>query len=290
MEKRTQFIVAAVLGVVAFGLNRMYLTGAIDDATQKLKTKVSLAKTATGISAGTKLQPQHLVSVDVPAGYAPVSAVKYADRNVFFGQEVGVDVAKGDYLMENYFPSGGKTFVGNKLSDQIDNDQFRALTLPVDETNSLARSIVSGDHIDIQYTVAVPGTPERASFLFLQDVPILATGSFSAADSDGRGGQKRYGTVTVLLPIQDAMRLSFARQSGSINVLLRGAKRGEQSTVVDVPPISGIKDILNESQRQTVEKLATSAITVRPPDMSDRVKGQLRELLEKERTQQQQSH
>ena len=284
MNKTTQLAIAAVLGAGALIMNKWYLDQRISEVSPKNFVEVAVA--ANQIAAGSKVSPQQVKIAKVPKGYAPLSAVKKVDLESFIGQEIGVDVPKGDYLMEGFFPSEGRTFVGNKLSDQVDNDQFRALTLPVDETNSLARSIVPGDHIDLQFTVQVPGTGDKASFLFLQDVPVLATGSFSSAEAEGRAANKRYATITVLLPLQDSLRLSFARQSGQINILLRGSRRGAETTQLDVPPISGLKDILTESQRQTMEGMMARNAQAATPNMSDRVKGQLRELLERERSQQ----
>ena len=280
MDKKKQLFMAIGLGAVALLLNKWYLDKRISDVSEK--EKVSVVVASSQIEAGTKLSSSQVKTVEVPKRYAPVNAIRKNEVSVFVGQDIAVNVPKGDYILESFFAEGIKANAGRKLSDQIQNDQLRAITIPVDENNSLSRSVVAGDHIDIQFSLAVPGSSDRASVMFLQDVPVLATGTYSAAEQEGRSqANKRYASLTLLLPVQDAMRLSFARQAGQITVLLRGTKSNGS---VEVAPIAGVKDILTQQQREVVDRMASSRILGENAS-GDQIRNQLKELLEKQRNQ-----
>lgn len=283
MKNRNLLIVAIVVGAAVAGLNKWYLDERVQENAPRNLVSVYVAKSR--VSPGARLSVQQLKLVRRPKAHVPPSALREDDMATFQGQELGVQLEVDDYVLSTMFGAEGQMISGNKLSDKVDGERFRAITIPVDETNSLARSVVPGDRIDLQYTVQVPGAPEKASMLFLQNIPVLATGPFAASDVDGRTGQRRFSSLTLLLPIEDALRLTFARQSGQINVLLRGAKAAA-SDAIDVAPIAGIKDVLTGTQRSVVESMLSRQAAVQSLTSSDAVKSQLKELLEKQRAQQ----
>ncbi len=77
------------------------------------------------------------------------------------------------------------------------------------------------------------------------------------------------------------MRLSFARQAGQITVLLRGAKSGG---AVEVQPIAGVKDILSQQQREVFDRMSVQH-TLQNAPQTDQIRSQLKELLDRQRTQ-----
>lgn len=161
-------------------------------------------------------------------------------------------VLAGDYILETAFTSVG--VVGKTLSQQLEGDEFRAITMPVDETNSLARSLVTGDRIDIIFNSrSLPNLRQKVSSILLQNVPIISTGSYSAASQElgdsSKGG--RYSTLTLKLTAQDAARLNYARQAGTISLMLRSIR---DNKILDLAPITNIQDLLSAADKTTSEK------------------------------------
>ena len=279
------FAIACIVGVLAFLGNSAYWGSRLDDAREKELVKVVRAK--AGIKPGTPLSAKLIEQKTVPKRYAPRAAVEWANHQNFLGSEVAVEILPGDYVLESHFSERG--VVGRTLSQQLESENFRAITIPVDETNSFSRSIISGDKVDILFSFQTPMLKQKLSIVLLQNVPVISTGTYSAAnqemgDKGGRGG--RYNTVTLKVTTQDAFRLNYARQAGQLAFLLRSARDNVQ---VDMTPISGVQDILTGKDKETIELLIKNAAE-KMNEGSGRAEEQIREqaraVLEQQRRQQ----
>ena len=255
VEKRKQLLLAIFVFVVALLGNKWYLGSQMDQMREKKFVKVVKAK--KNLEAGATLPGNGIEPVDVPESFVPRARIRWEDRETYVQQPLATNVFAGDYVLETAFAKTGS--VGRTLSQQLESDEFRAITLTVDETNSFARSIVSGDRIDILFTFNAPPLRQKITTVLLPNVPVIATGSYSAAsqelgDKGNRGG--RYNTITLKVATQDAVRLTYARQAGTINLLLRSIN---DSKVVDMPALSGVQDVLSASDKALVENLMRQA-------------------------------
>lgn len=251
MSKKKQLLLAIIVGAIALLGNKMYITSRIGQFQNKRYVEVVRAKKA--IRAGTPYSTALVDRARVPEEYVPRAKIDWAQKDQYAGQNLAVDILAGDYILETSFST--PTSVGRTLSQQLEGEDFRAITIPVDDTASFARSIVTGDRIDILYSFSVPGLRQRLSTVLLQNVPIISTGSYSAADQElgEKGGKSnRYNSITLKLSAQDAMRLTYARQAGSIQLLLRSLKDAKP---VDAPAITGIEDILSANDKAMIETL-----------------------------------
>lgn len=239
--------------------------------------------TRNRIKAGEALTRANIQDKRLPEKFAPRSAITMEQIEEYLGQEIAVDVEQQDYVLASYFSE--RRFVGNSLSEQIpQTENFRAVSLPVDETNSLSRSIIAGDHVDIVFTFSVPRIPQKISVVLLQDVEVIVTGSYSIVEHErgGAGKEKRYSSLTLLLRMEDAVRLNYARQMGGVSVLLRNKKDGAR--VEPAPLMMGIIDVLSPSDRTKIEEIAKRAGTMDQPE-ANQLKEQLREIFEQQRKQ-----
>lgn len=276
---KKHLVVAVILAVLAFVGNSYYLESQRLELAPKDFVRVVVSKGT--IPAGQMLTTKNIESAQVPRNYAPRAVVYWNDRESILGQELAVDVRSGDYIMSSYFQL--QSTVGSSLAEQVQGEGARAVTIPVDEINSLSRSVVSGDLIDISFTFTVPGSQHKMSIMLLQGVPVIATGSYSVVEQElgGKAGRsKRYNTLTLKLSVEDAMKLNYARQVGKINILLRNVKDNSQ---VEVRPISSLRDLLTASDREAIEALVAEVSANRAG--SDEVREQLREALERQRQQ-----
>lgn len=280
MSKGKQLIIALVIGALALFGNKTYLESRVRELSPKKYLNVVRAKNR--IRAGTRITNSMLQATRVPEKYLPKARVKWAEKDGLIGQELGVDVLKGDYLLESYFTVGGT--IGRTLSQQLAGDKSRAINLSVDETNSLARSVVAGDRIDLIFSFSLPFVNQKVSITLLQNVLVLATGQYSQVEQElgSKGGRpKRYNSLTLKVTPEDALRLNYARQVGKINITLRNV---QDADLVTVPPIGTIADILTPGDREELAKLVQRMESSKISN-AERMKDQLSTLLELQRQQ-----
>ena len=273
-RKHIQLLAAIGLGVVVFMVNKAYIETRVRASQPGKMVSVVVAK--KDLSAGTVLSKDNIQDKEFPEKFVPKAVVPWGDRETHEGQMLTVGVEKGDYILTSYFTE--KEVQANDLSRQIDNKEERAITISVDQNNSLARSIVRGDKIDILFTFNIPLTSQRMSVVLLQNVPVIATGSYLASNrelTEDREG--RYNSITLKLSIRDAVRLSYAQQMGSIQVLLRNPSDNQ---VLDLPPLTGLLDLLSVGDREKAEQAVKDAQLT-----TDMLRGQLDKMFSEQRKQ-----
>ncbi len=280
-KKRKHALMALGFGALALLGNKFYLDTERDNLLPK--NHKSVVVVSRHVPAGTRISNKQLKRSKVPEKYLPKTRILWADRDQFVGQEVSVDVPSGDYLLQNHFIE--RVSVGHTLSAQLSGENVRAINLPVDETNSLARSIVSGDKIDIVLTFTVPRTSSKLSTILLQNVPVISTGSYSIVEQQlgAKGGRpQRYNSLTLALNAEDAFRLNYAREAGRVSILLRNSG---DNNILDVQPIKGLHDLLSAQDRETVAKLVKNSGTGLSQAEQDKFRQQMAEVLKQGRQQ-----
>src|SRR5690606_23559908 len=94
----------------------------------------------------------------------------------------------------------------------------RAMTVPVDEINSISGLLEPGDLIDLVLSLEHKG--RKSSVVLMQSVAVLATGQRSV--DDPKSGERRlYSTVTLDTDPQQARNIILAREAGKLTALLR---------------------------------------------------------------------
>ena len=286
-SKKKQLFIALGIGVIALFANHFYIQSELES--MQPKKPVSVAVAAQAIQAGTPLAKKMVKFVRVPKDLAPKVSIPESDLEANLGNELAVPVQAGEYILDTYFRV--KRAAGNRLSDQVAGEKFRAITIPVDQIDSFAGSVASGDKIDLLFTFGVPGTGQQMSVLLLQGVPVISTGSYSVTEQElgERGGRtKRFSSVTLLLNVFDAQRLNYARQVGKIDVVLRNST--DQANV-DLKPIGGIQDILSGPEKEMFERARavvgnphfTGGNTAAGGGDQDRLKAQLQDFFQQNR-------
>ena len=269
-------IAVAIAAAALYG-NMLYINKRVEEYKPQKMTKVLIA--GKPIPAGTALRQEFIKTATIDSSVAPKVAIRSDDQASYIGQPLRVNVQQGDYILQNYFDE--MRSVGNRLSDLVSGgDNFRAVTLPVDNTSSLAGSIVPNDRIDLIFTFNVPQAATKMSLPLLQNVQVLATGTFSPSDQElgeTRTYSQRYSTMTLLLSAHDAMRLSYARQVGKVDIMLRNSKDGG---AVDIHPIASVQDLLSAQDKEMVAALQRAAVG--PQADREQMKEQLKEIFSKQ--------
>ncbi|MGZ5817588.1 MAG: Flp pilus assembly protein CpaB, partial [Burkholderiaceae bacterium] len=139
----------------------------------------------------------------------------------------------------------------------------RAMTINVDEINSVSHMIEPGNLVDLMLVLSGSGgegnTAGQTVVPFLDQVKVLATGQKITHDSPASGdpSEKRkisYSNFTLEVTPAQAARLALATELGKIRAVLRNE---EDKQEVDYDPVSAgnlLEDIRERAKRASLNK------------------------------------
>lgn len=214
-------------GALGFGLlgasgARSYIAGELDAARQRADmsgqlTEVVVAK--RNLAPGDHIDAETMAVRKVAASYLPAGAVTPAEFPAFEGETLRLSMGPGEPLFAAAVAVRERVGLSSRIPPGT-----RAMTVVVDEVNSVSGMLRPGDRIDLMFSVrprpdaGLPvgevATPLMANLL------VLATGTRTevAATPDAIG---RFGAITVEVTPEQAQRLILAQRSGRITALLR---------------------------------------------------------------------
>ncbi|HLO94660.1 MAG TPA: Flp pilus assembly protein CpaB [Burkholderiaceae bacterium] len=211
--------VALLLGLAsAFGVKR-YIEQRVEDidARDRHKKTVAVVVPLEDLAKGALLSSQNVAVREVPADFAHSNAIKPDEFSRVEGQALAYPVAQGEMLLWSLMEGQrSATFSARVPAGR------RAITVPVDEINSISGMLQPGDHIDL----VVTAKRDNKIFMFplLQNVTVMATGAqaIPIGNWDGKEGSRRsYNTVTLDASPEEARRVLAAREVGKLAALLR---------------------------------------------------------------------
>jgi pilus assembly protein CpaB len=205
-------VALAIGGLAAFAATR-YLNNrveAIEARTKGKTTQVVVAK--VDIARGVKLDNTNVAVRNVPTEFSHSVAVTPDDFPRIDGQALAYPVKAGEMILWGLM----ETQKAPTFSARVEAGR-RAMTVPVDEINSISGLLEPGDMIDLIATVDQNG--KKLTFPLLQRVHVLATGQRQVDDAVGDSHQ--YTTVTIDTTPAQAQNLIVARDIGKLTALLR---------------------------------------------------------------------
>lgn len=131
---------------------------------------------------------------------------------------------------------------------------MRAITMDIDDVNSIAQMLKPGNFIDLHLIAPEPGTTQSQEvFLFLQHVKVLATGTSTTADqpiekpaSPEGEFAAHYATITVEVTPEEAAYIALAQQSGRIRATLRSV---DDTEIASYTPVTSTRLIGSASRK-----------------------------------------
>ena len=176
---------AIALGGLAFFLSNKAINSRISQLEEEAtrgKTMVRVVVASRALGAG-ELIDSSVVSVrEIPSEFVNKTTIVPDTYDAVDGQALQVDVQRGEPLLTSYTASrGGEVFAA------IIKAGRRALTLEVDEINSISGMLRPGDRIDLLLTARPPeastgGVAGReVTFPMLSNIEVLATGQAQKA-------------------------------------------------------------------------------------------------------------
>jgi pilus assembly protein CpaB len=206
--------VALLIGALAALAARSYLATQMRaiQAGNKQRT-VNLIVAKANLKRGDTLSSDNLAVRPIPAEYAHSVAATPDQFDRLDGQVLGYPVKDGEMILWAMM----ETKKAAAFSSQVELGR-RAITVQVDEINSISGMLVPGDAIDLILSLDRSGV--KISRPLLQGVRVMATGQRSV-DDPVSGEKYRYATVTLNTTPAEANNLIAAREAGKLTALLR---------------------------------------------------------------------
>jgi pilus assembly protein CpaB len=217
-------LVALAFGALAVDGARGYIAERVAVERQRLNppramTEVVVAK--ADLPAGTRVGVETMAVRSLPAEFAPGASVRPEAFASLEGMKLSLPMRSGEPLL----PTALEPAHDGSFSTRIRHG-IRAMTIQVDEVNSVSGMLQPGDRIDLLFTVRPPAVAGRAASgeltaPLMQDLAVLATGSQTVPSGDPSGSGRQFTTITVEVAPEQAQKLILAQRSGRLTAMLR---------------------------------------------------------------------
>ena len=261
MNKKALIIIffAILSGIISVFLVNQYIKSQ-EDALYRGMEMIPVIVAVRDIESGTHLQAELLAKRNIPRKYVHGNTVSPEDVNLILGQSLNFPLKKGDPLL--WSDLGGEIESLRGLSGMITKGE-RALSIPVDTVGGVSGLLKPNDHIDILCTIRNKDTGEDATITLLQNITILAAGRSLPGSEDSFGG---YGTLTLLVTLQEAELLVFAQEHTKLVVMLRHPEDIE--THKDIPKVT-FSNIMKDEYREKIQKRRDEIIVIKKGRVSN---------------------
>lgn len=206
--------VALTIGLLTALGARSFLSHQVEAiaAASKHET-VDVVVAKTELTAGTRLSNQNLAVRKIPVDFAQSGAVRPEDFPRLDGKAVAYNLRSGEMIMWSQMEAQrAPTFSARLAPGQ------RAITVVVDEINSISGMLEPGDLIDLMFAVDQNG--QKVVLPLLQSVQVMATGQ-RVVDDPKSGERAQFATVTLNTTPEQAKNIIVARETGKLTALLR---------------------------------------------------------------------
>jgi len=211
------FFLSVSLGLVGMYYSRTYIENKVDyykTQLEKTEPMVDVVVPGRRLLQGEVLRQQDLLIRPVPVTYADENALLEANYADAVGKELAFDIDKGKPLLWAHLEGGrARTFSGMVPAGA------RALTVRVDEINSISGFLQPGDRIDLLMTHGL--SAQNVVFPLIEKLEVIATGLQTRVDRNANGVQRSFSTITVNVTPEDAQKITLAQKLGKLTAVLR---------------------------------------------------------------------
>lgn len=225
---------ALVIGVIAALAANRFLSARIDAIEARSRTAmVEVVVARKDLPKGEEIGPGNVALRPIPRDYAHSNALTNDSFGSAVGRKLAYNIKGGEMLLSSMLEaSKPATFSGRVAMG------WRAMTVAVDEINSISGLLEPGDVIDLIASLERKGN--KLTMPLLQGVRVIATGQ-RLVDDPVTGERKQYATVTLNVTPSQATTLIAARDGGKITALLRnpGDRQAAPGDALDMNALLG---------------------------------------------------
>lgn len=210
-------LVSVVLGVAAVYFSRSLIEDRVNYYKSQLDKTEAMTQVVvpnTALQQGTIVTKGKLSLREVPARYVHNNVLTGESFDSALGQRLRTDIGAGKPLLWAHLEGGDSATFSNTLVEGN-----RALTVPVDEINSISGMLQPSDRIDLFLTETRDG--EKQIYPIMQNLHVLATGVKTEVDMSGKPTGRSYNTITVQVTPKNAKRIVLAQDVGKLTATLR---------------------------------------------------------------------
>lgn len=224
-------IVAIVLALLTTWLTMRYLTQREQTIEAEVQARSQQNRGATvavvvpiqPLPAGTVLSESLVAARDVSSDFVYDDTLTVAQFQAQKNQVLLRDVSRGRPLRRTDVQEVFADFSGSLKAGT------RAITIQVDEINSVSHMVVPGNLVDLMLILASgdDGAKNQSVVPFLEKIKVLATGQKVTRDDPSEQDARRrvsYSTLTLEVTPAQAARLTLAIELGKIRAVLRNEK------------------------------------------------------------------
>lgn len=248
LRNRTLVLLLAAVGfgALAVGGARGYISERLEIERDRLnppRVMVDVVVAKQDLSAGAAVDSGTMAVRSMPAEFVPGGAVRPEGFEELAGSRLIHPMRSGEPLLPASLEQVREGIFSTRIRQGI-----RAMTIQVDEVNSVSGMLQPGDRIDLMFTVRPPiqaGFPssEEITAPLMQDLAVLATGSQVAASGDPSIIGRPFTTITVEVSPEQAQRLIVAQRSGRLTATLRHPddRAPVSARMLDIGSLLGLK-------------------------------------------------
>jgi pilus assembly protein CpaB len=205
---------------VVFGLLSVWaIDRHLQVKTEEIESKARVPKVlrivaARNLTRGALLNMDDLASHAFPKDWITSDAIPVDQADILLGKQLNVELKAGQLLHLANISEKSMAALASRLEAGK-----RAITIPVDQINSLSGLLSPSDVIDLYVSFEHLG--KRVTSPLLTGVEVIATGRDLSASEEGVGARPGpYATVTLVTTPEEAVKLVAARQTGSLTAVL----------------------------------------------------------------------
>lgn len=225
---------ALVIGVIAALAANRFLSARIDAIEARSRTAmVEVVVARTDLPKGQEIGPGNVALRPIPRDYAHSNALTNDSFGSAVGRKLAYNIRGGEMLLSSMLEASKPATFSARVGMG-----WRAMTVAVDEINSISGLLEPGDVIDLIASLDRKGN--KLTMPLLQGVQVIATGQ-RLVDDPITGERKQYATVTLNVTPSQATTLIAARDSGKITALLRnpGDRQAVPGDALDMNALLG---------------------------------------------------
>lgn len=239
---------ALLLGGMGVLLSKSYIEKQVayyKGQLEQTETMVKIVVPKRKLFRGEVVSSNDLLLREIPEKYVDSNSVTAVNYDVAIGQRIDFDIDEGRALLWAHLEGGLSPTFSGKVPTGL-----RALTVRVDEINSISGFLQPKDRIDLLLTYG-SGSSQQI-FPLIQNLDVIATGVQTLVDKNGAGSKRTFTTITVQVSPDQAKKITLSQQVGKMTAMLRNPE--DDSTLSEKP--MSVASLLNRQMpvKARVEK------------------------------------
>lgn len=210
------FLLSLIVGGAGVFMSKQYIEGQIAGYKASLEKTEEMTEVVVPnrkMVRGDIITFADLKINKLPKQYVDPNVVLESTHETAIGQRVEFDLEPGLPLLWAHLEGGMSPTFSGKVPTGL-----RAMTIRVDEINSISGFLQPKDRIDLLLTY---GTKEdKKIFPLLQNLNVIATGVQTYVDKSG-ANQQPFTTITIQVSPTQAQKITLAQQVGKVTAMLR---------------------------------------------------------------------